>query len=256
MFLLLSLLLAQTPAAAEGQTLAAADASKLTLGTPATLVVVETDKIKGEPWELAWSPDGEQLHLVAMKRVRDGSMELTFHLIDTKSGKVEKVDAKPEWAADYWNWKSHRAAPGKPSFEIGLDQQQKNESNTARPMGGDLARGGASSAQGASVDAVAGQMSTNILIITLLLKGEVIGQWKGEPFVPGMTYGWAPAGMNAMAFAAQDGRLMLLDEQGRKQKIERTKDVRLPAWTTDGRRLAWIERQDKKKFRIQVAEID
>lgn len=256
MFLLLSLLLAQMPAAAESQTLAAADASKLTLGNPATLAVVETDKIKGEPWELAWSPDGEQLHLVAMKRVRDGSMELTFHLIDAKSGKVEKADAKPEWAGDYWNWKSHRAAPGKPSFEIGLDQQQKNESNTARPMGGDLARGGGSSAPGASVDTVAGQMSTNILVITLLLKGEVIGQWKGEPFVPGMTYGWAPAGMNAMAFAAQDGRLMLLDEQGRKQKIDRTKDVRLPAWSNDGRKVAWIEKQGGKKFRIQVAEID
>lgn len=256
MFLLLALLLAQTPTAAESQALAAADASKLTLGTPATLAVVETDKIKGEPWELAWSPDGEQLHLVAMKRVRDGSMELTFHLIDAKSGKVEKVDAKPEWAADYWSWKSHRAAPGKPSFEINLDQQRKNESATARPMGGELARGGASGSPGASVDDVAGQMSTNVLIITLLLKGETIGQWKGEPFVPGMTYGWAPAGMDAMAFAAQDGRLMLLDEQGRKQKIDKTKDVRLPAWAVNGRRLAWIEKQDKKKFRVQVAEID
>jgi hypothetical protein len=254
MLLLLSLLFAQAPGAAA--TLAPADASKMTLGTPTTVAVVETDKLKGEPWELAWSPDGDELHVVGMKRVRDGSMELTFQLIDVKSGKVQKSDEKPEWAREYWGWKSHRAAPGKPSFEIGIDQQRKNESATARPMGGDLARGGVSGAPGASIDDVAGQMSTNVLVITLLLKGETIGQWKGEPFVPGMTYGWAPAGMDAMAFAAQDGRLMLLDEQGRKQKIDATRDVRLPAWSNDGRRLAWIEKQDKKKFRIQVAEID
>jgi len=248
MLLLLSFLLAQTPAAA--------DASKMTLGAPSTVAVVDADRIKGEPWRLAWSPDGEQMHLVAMTRKRDGSMELTHHVITLTTGEVKKVDTEPEWSPDYWGWKSHRAAPGNPSFAIELDQQKKNESATARPMGGDLARGGASSAPGASIDSVAGQMSTNVLIITLLLKGEVLGQWKGEPFVPGLTFGWAPAGLDAVAFAGQDGRLMLMDEEGRKQKIETTKDVRLPAWSIDGDRLAWVEKQDRKKFRIQVADID
>jgi hypothetical protein len=237
------------------QVLSAADASKLTVEAPATVAVVDVDKIKGEPWKLIWSPDGEQMHLVAMVRKRDSSMELTHHLITVKSGQVQKVDAEPEWSPAYWGWKAHRAAPGNGSFAIELDQQKKNESPTARPMGGDLARGGATSAPGASIDDVAGQMSTNVLVITLLLKGMVLGQWKGEPFVPGLTFGWAPAGMNAIAFAGQDGRLVLLDEQGRKQRIETTKDVRLPAWTESGRRLAWVEKQDKKKFRIQVADV-
>jgi len=246
--LLLFALLTQAPAAA--------DASKMTLGAPATVAVVDTDKIKGEPWRLTWSPDGDQMHLVAMTRKRDGAMNLTHHVITLKSGDVKKVDTEPEWSTDYWSWKSHRAAPGNASFAIELDQQKKNESATARPMGGDLARGGASSAPGASIDSVAGQMSTNVLIITLLLKGEVLGQWKGEPFVPGLTFGWAPVGMDAIAFASQDGRLMLMDEEGRKQKIDTTKDVRLPAWSIDGGRLAWTEKQDRKKFRIQVADID
>ncbi len=123
-------------------------------------------------------------------------------------------------------------------------------------MGGDLARGGVGGSPGASIDEVAGQMSTNVLVITLLLKGAVLGQWKGEPFVPGLTFGWAPAGMNAIAFADPDGRLVLMDEEGRKNKVEGTKDVRLPAWSMDGKRLAWVEKQDRKKFRIQAAEID
>jgi hypothetical protein len=256
MFLLLSILLTHPAAVAQAPQRAAADASKLTVGALATIAVVDTDKIKGEPWRISWSPDGQHLHLVAMKRMRDSSLELTHHLIDLASGEVKKVDAEPEWAAEYWTWKSDRAAPGNRAFAIELDQQRKNESATARPMGGDLARGGASSATGATVDDVAGQMSTNVLVITLLLKGAVLGQWKGEPFVPGLTFGWAPAGMNAIAFTGQDGKLVLMDEQARKQRVEATKDARLPAWSPDGRKVAWAEKQDRKKFRIQVADVD
>ena len=248
MILLLTILLSQAPNVP--------DASKLVVEAPTTVAIVDTDKIKGEPWRLAWSPDGEQMYLVGMKRNQDSSMELTHHMITVKSGEVKKIDEEPEWAKAYWTWKSDKTAPSNPSFAIQLDQQVKNESATARPMGGDLARGGASSgAAGASIDEVAGQVSSNVRIITLLLKGEIIGQWKGEPFVPGLTYGWAPAGMNAMAFANREGRLVLMDEKGRTQKIDSTKDVRLPAWTADGGRLAWAEKQDRKKFRIQVAAV-
>lgn len=258
MLLLLPILLALVPAAPSVVRQAApVDATALSVGAPATAAVVNTDRIKGEPWRLTWSPDGSQLLLTAMRRVRDGSMELTHHLIDVASGTVKKADAEPEWSATYWAWKAHRSAPGNGAFAIELDQQRKNEAATARPMGGALARGGATSGPGgAGIDDVAGQMSTNVLVITLLLKGAVLGQWKGEPFVPGLTFGWAPAGMDAVAFADPDGRLTLMDEEGRKQQVEGTKDVRLPAWSVDGRRIAWAEKQGRKEFRIQIAEID
>jgi dipeptidyl aminopeptidase/acylaminoacyl peptidase len=252
MLLLLSILLTQAPAAER----AAVDASKVTFGAPSTLAIVDMDKIKGEPWRLTWSPDGSQLLLTAMKRARDGSMELTHHLIDVAGGKMEKVDAEPEWSTEYWGWKSHRSAPGNAALAIELDQQRKNESATSRPMGGELARGGVSGGAGASIDDVANQTSSNLLVITLLLKGAVLGQWKGEPFVPGLTFGWAPAGMDAIAFSDPDKRLVVMDEEGRKKRVDDTKDVRLPAWSTDGQRLAWAERQDRKKFRIQIAAID
>jgi hypothetical protein len=247
MHLFLALLLAQT--------LAPADASKLALASPRTAVVVDMDKIGGEPWRLSWSPDGQQMHLAAMKRKRDNSMDLTHHIVNVGAGTVQKVAEEPAWAAEYWTWKGHKNAPGNPKFAIELDQQRKNESATSRPMGGDLARGGGTGDPGASIDEVAGHGSTNVLVITLLLKGEILGQWKGEPFVPGLTYGWAPAGAQVIAFAHRDGRLMLMDEEGRKQRIEGTKDVRLPAWSTDGKRLAWLEKQDRKKFRVQVADV-
>jgi hypothetical protein len=247
LMILFAFLLAQKPAF---------DASKITVGVARTVATVEAGKISGEPWRLAWSPDGSQLHLVAMKRQGPNTV-LTHHVIDVTSGAVTKVEAEPEWASPYWTWKSGKASPADPQFAIQLEQQVKNESATARPMGGDFARGGASSAStGASIDEVAGQGSQNVMVITLLLKGEVLGQWKGEPFVPGLTFGWAPKSTPAVAYAAKDGRLALMDNEGRKQKIETTKDVRLPAWSTDGRQIGWIEKQDRNKFRVMVAGIE
>lgn len=248
MVLCLVLLLAQISASI--------DASKLALTAPATVAVVDIDKIKGEPWRLAWSPDGRQMHLAAMKRQRNGTLELTHHLIDVTSGEWRKVDAAPEWSTAYWDWKAAKSAPGQTTFGIELDTQKKNQTATARPMGGALARGGVDAGStGATLDDAAGQGSTNILVITMLVKGEIVGRWEGEPMVPGLTFGWGPKGLQAIAFAAQDGGLMVLDEQGRSQKIKGTRDVRLPAWSDDGSRLAWVEKQDRKKFRIQVAGV-
>jgi hypothetical protein len=246
MFLIFALLLAQQPAT---------DASKLSIAAPSTIAVVDVDAIDGEPWRLSWAPDNQQIYLAAMKR-KDTATVLTHHLIDPKSGAVQKLDTEPAWAAKYWQWKSWKAAPGNPAFVITLDTQKKNESATARPMGGDLARGGVDPGGiGSTVDDVAGQASRNVEIITMLLKGEVVGRWENPPIVPGLTFGWGPRGSQLIAFANKDGRLVLMDEQGRKQRLSATKETRLPAWSEDGSRLAWVEKQDKKKFRIQLAAI-
>ena len=246
MFMVLAYLLAQS---------VAFDATKVTMGVARTVATVDTGTIAGEPWRLAWSPDGNQLYLAAMKR-QGTNMVLTHHVIDAASGAISKVETEPEWAQSYWTWKSDKASPADPAFAIQLDTQVKNESATARPMGGDLARGGTSTASGASIDEVAGQSSQNVMIITLLLKGEVLGQWKGEPFVPGLTFGWAPKSTPAVAYVGKDGRLMLMDSQGRKRKVDGTKDVRLPAWSVDARQIGWIEKQDRNRFRVMAAGIE
>ena len=112
-----------------------------------------------------------QIYLAAMKR-KDTATVLTHHLIDPKSGAVQKLDSEPAWAAKYWEWKSWKAAPGNPAFAITLDTQKKNES--ARPAhGGDLARGGVDPGGWLDRGRRAGQTSTNVQIITMLLKGEM-----------------------------------------------------------------------------------
>lgn len=233
----------------------AVDVRSLEVGELATVTVVDSDRINGEPWRVCWSPDAQRLYIAAMK-VKGGERELTHHVLDLRTRAIEKVDAEPPWASTYWTWKSSKSAPGNSALEIVLDTQKLNETATARPMGGALARGGVDTGTaGVTVDEAAGQISSNLLQIRMLLKGEIIGEWKGEPMVPGLTFGWAPQGYDAMAFADRNGRLTLLDEQGRMRRIDSTKDVRLPAWSDDGSWLAWAEQQDRKKFRIRVATI-
>jgi Tol biopolymer transport system component len=46
-----------------------------------------------------------------------------------------------------------------------------------------------------------------------------------------------------------------MDEQGRKQKIDTAKATSLPAWSDDGKKLAYVEQKDRKKFVLNVVEI-
>jgi hypothetical protein len=245
-----ALALASTPQASA----AAADASKVALQAPTTVVQLDSGKLKGEPWRLAWSSDGTQFYLATIKQ-NGPATELTHYVIDVADGNIKKVDDVPPWASEYWGWKSAQAAPGAPAFKIQLDTQRTTQAPTARPMGGDLARGGGSAGQGTTPEEVASatDQTMNVMINTMRLKGEVLGTWTNQPIVPGLTFGWGPKGSRLIAFAGQDGRLVLMDEDGRKQHVNGTNGVRLPAWSDNGKKLAWIERVDKKKFRVQLA---
>jgi hypothetical protein len=59
-----------------------------------------------------------------------------------------------------------------------------------------------------------------------------------------------------IAFAEQKtGKLVLMDRNGNKQKIEGTKDVVLPAWTDDGTRLAYLESRGRTRYALVVATV-
>jgi len=248
--LLLSLLLGQTAAPA-----GRLDASTLTIGPAMTVATIDTGKIKGEPWRLSWSPDQQDFY-VAGRKLKKNTAEVWHWIVDAKSGAIKEAKAVPAWADTYWEWKSAQAAPGAPALKITLDSQRKNQSATARPTGGALARGGVDAGgAGMSMDDVASQMSQNVTTIDLRLKGEVIGHWENEPMAPGLTFGWAPKGTNAIAYASQaGGRLVVMDEQGRKHEVD-SSNVLLPAWSDDGTKLAWLERVNKKKYRLVVAPV-
>jgi hypothetical protein len=47
-----------------------------------------------------------------------------------------------------------------------------------------------------------------------------------------------------------------MDRSGTKQEIAGSKDALLPAWSPDGMRLAWLQRDGKKKYQLKIASVN
>jgi hypothetical protein len=224
------------------------------------VIDINLDKLKGKlVRQLAWSPDRSQVYLMTYEPNRDASIKEAFHYVISLDGGVpKKVEAPPEWASAYWAWKAAQSAPGEPGLKMEASEEQRRETAISLPFGGDYAKGGTSestgTSSGAAVDASRGMKTYTAY--TIKLKNEVVGEWINHPIVPGLTYSWGPKGSGMIAFAEQKtGRLVLMDRNGNKQKIEGTKDVVLPAWTEDGTRLAYLESRGRSRYALVVADV-
>jgi hypothetical protein len=124
-------------------------------------------------------------------------------------------------------------------------------------MAGNAARGDTISGMGISAEEVGNvtQQSQNVQVFTLTLNGEVVGQFVNTPAIPGLTFGWGKTGSGLVVFSRPDGRLVVMDASGKKQEISSARDARLPAFTTDGARLAWLEKTGRKKYTLRVADV-
>jgi len=172
------------------------------------------------------------------------------------------VDTAPAWASKYWAWKSAQNAPGQTTFRIELKQHEETVRSTSSPTGGALAKGGAADpTQGTTAEdaANAAYNTQSMLVRELKVKNDLIGTWVNEPVIPGVTFSWAPEPLHLLAFAKRDkkdgGPITVLDASGQKQDLAGPKNTILPAWSDDGKRLAWLERKDRKKFELMIAEI-
>jgi len=93
-------------------------------------------------------------------------------------------------------------------------------------------------------------------VYTLKIKGETIGAWAGEPVMPGVNFSWAPSPLRLLMFAKREGGpLVVVDESGRKQELKGARAALLPAWSSDGTRVAWLERKDKKRLELTIADV-
>ncbi len=244
----------------------ATSGSPVSLEIPLRLVEIDTGKLKGEPWRLAWSPDGTQLYFEAANRDDRGNVKSTKGVLITVADRsMKNVDQPPDWVAKYWLWKSGQASPAARAFTITVEQRQETLRSTAAPTGGALAKGGtADPGAGTSIgDASAAANTAQVqTIFALKLKGETrgagetIGEWVNEAVAPGVNFGWAPAPRHVIAYAKREGGpLTLLDDQGHKQEVAGTKNVMLPAFSEDGAKLAWLEKKDKKHYDLIVAGV-
>jgi hypothetical protein len=239
---------------------AVSDARKVSLEAPQTIVDIDTNKMKGEPARLAWSPDGAQLFVEMVDRDGRGNVKSTkAALITLSNNSMKNIDEPPAWVGKYWLWKSSQTSPAAPSFKISVNERKETVRSTAAPTGGDLARGGTAGATaGTSLGDAASAANTAQIqtIFTLTLEGETLGEWVNQAVAPGVNFSWAPAPDHLIAYAKKDGGpLVLLDDQGHKQTVRGAKVAVLPAWSEDGTKIAWLEKKDKKHYDLVIAGV-
>jgi hypothetical protein len=235
----------------------AAVALALQIATPARIATLE---LKGEPIRLAWSADGAQLAIQTGERDKAGMLnnKPRFYLVSAAGGKLTDASSFPDWADAYWTAKSNNHAPWSPATSIDLKQDQKTLSATSAPMGGDLAKGGTPDpGSGSTAGDVASHQyaSQRVNTVTLTLMGETVGYFEGMQFIPGYTFGWSPKDLSAIAYVNSGGRLAVMDKDKNKQQVEGTKNVILPAWSTDGSKIAFLEKAGKNKYELYVAAV-
>jgi hypothetical protein len=241
--------------------LAVVAALQVTMSVPEPFVELDMGKMKGDLTRLAWSADGTEFYVQTVERERNGNIKAIRHYVLSKtSNSVKDVGEEPAWAAKYWEWKSAQSSPASPQLKISVEgPRRETKRSTAAPTGGVLAKGGtADPGAGTTIEDVgAAADQTQVQIIySLKLRNETIGEWINEPVNPGVNFGWAPAPLQLLAFTRRDGGpIVILDEAGRKQQLGGAKSAFFPAWSDDGKRIAWLERRDRKKYVLTVADV-
>jgi WD40 repeat protein len=241
-------------------TLLAAAGLAVQISTPTLITTIDAGKLKGEPTRLSWSPDGTELYLQTSERDAQGmTINHRHYTLAMADGKTKSVDAAPAWGTEYWTWKSSQQAPGSSTFVIDPPKQgQQKLSATSAPMGGDLAKGGGDTGTGgtAAGDVASARAQTQTLtVVSLSVKGESIGEFVGQQFLPGYTFGWSPKAIGMIVYANRSGRLAVMNEQGEKQQVEGTKNVILPAWSLDGSKIVFMQKSGKNKYELYVANV-
>jgi hypothetical protein len=240
------------------------DATRLVVSPPATVVEIDGGKMKGDLTRMAWAPDGRSVYFQTVERDTRGNVDVRHYVLALDQKEPKGLDQEPSWAAAYWLTKSAQSAPGMAGLKIAIDQQQKRVAATASPMGGDMAKGGMGATGGASGgsggsttgDAVnAATQSQTATVVTLTLKGEVVGEFVNTTPLPGTTFGWGPSGTGLIAFVNNAGHLVFMDGEGRKQEVAGSKAVLMPGWAANGARLIYLERSGRKKYVVKTLDI-
>lgn len=235
-------------------------AGALKVSEPVKVAELEMDKLKGQPSRLAWSEDGTQLYVQTMEgSFGQPGQKHRHYAVSVTDGSRKDVQAEPDWASAYWTSKSGQSSPDGAPLTIEVKQEQRTEKTVSSPMGGALARGGSGGDTGTGAGEVmaAADNQQRVMVNTMVLRGTSIGEFVNSVIVPGLTFGWGPKGSKAIAFAdPRNGRVVVQDGHGEKREVAGSKDAILPAWSSDGTRIAWLQKDGKKKYVLQIARVE
>jgi hypothetical protein len=234
----------------------AIDVSKLTIGAPTPIVELDLGTLKGDLRQIGWSPDGSRLYIQTAEG-NPQSPKVHHYWVAVEGGAVLGLDAQPAWAQEYWAFKSDRSAPGIGSLMIDLDQKLETMKVGTGQAGALDREAGALGGNVGNIDTIAKGNDQNQKqnVFRLKLLDETVSEFVNQRPIPGLMFGWGPEKSGAIAFTDRDGRLMLLDRQKHKRTIGGAKDALLPAWTTDGARLAWVQKSGRRKYTLVYASV-
>jgi len=253
---LLCALIAQDPA---GTTVA--DIAQLTVSPPRVVAELDTGKIAGTPTRLAWGPDATLY--IRITETDRWANERNKHFIVTPTDKamLRPVDGEPSWVAAYWLWKTALVAPGVPTMKIDVEERRDRKSVVNTPGGADLAGmasglppGAAGQGVSQGVAAKAANNSYTVDLVTVRFKGQVLAEWSDKP-QPGLQLAWAPAPMGVLSYVDGKRHLVLVDRDGRKREVTGAVEVVLPAWSPDGRQIAFLQQTGKKKYSLTLVDV-
>jgi len=237
------------------------DVKRLTTATPVTIARVSTDVVRGEPLRLAWSPDARHLYLRSVKSDRWGNQTIFHFDIVIATGELKPIEREPEWHGRYWMWKSGLSSPASADFCIAYETREERKTAVGVASAGAIAQSGGDPSLGSELGpqgqaiAQATMQGQMVRTTTLRLKGQLLGEFVNMLPIPGLTYGWAPGNMDVIAFVGKKGRLVVMDRAGRRREVPGVENSVLPAWSDDGRRLAWVQRTSKKEWTVAVTEV-
>jgi hypothetical protein len=235
-------------------------AGALKVSEPVKVTELDMDKLKGQPSRLAWSEDGMQLYVQTMEgNFGQPGQKHRHYVVNVAEGSRKDLQVEPEWAAAYWTTKSGQASPDGPPLKIELKQETRTEQTVSTPMGGALARGGTGgdTGTGAGEAIAAADNRQRVMVNAMVLRGTTVGEFVNSVIVPGLTFGWGPKGTKVIAFAdPKSGRVIVLDEKGEKREVPGTKAAILPAWSGDAKQIAWLQKEGKKKYVLQIARVE
>ena len=219
------------------------DVSGFTVSAPALVCELDLNQMKGDLRRVSWSPDGRNIHVQTAESLaapRD-------YIVTVLDGVISIAFGEPEWAAQYWAMKSNLTAPGVPSMQ--LEVQTTNRRTRPTPFTGGTANGGAYTPDTKNpVDAFESEVS-------LKLRGLEIGNWINDAPLAGETFGWGPAGSAAIVYVGRGDRLTLMDREKRRKVVATLKNVSMPAWSSDGARVAFVQKTGKKAYRLMTIAV-
>ena len=230
------------------------DASRATISPPQAVLEVDAGKLKGAPVLLAMADDG-RIFLRTAETDRFGNERRKNYVAASPKSPWVQVDEQPAWAAMYWIWKSGTAAPGLPTLKFHIETREK----------GTLATGSTSQADGVDnpyrADPSSNQVAHDtasyqkVVTTTVTLKGQLVFEGQNKPFAPGVSFGWAPPPMGALAFADAKKRLVVVDRDGHRKDVDGAVDVLLPGWTADGRHIFYLQKSGGKKYSLMMVDV-